>query len=252
MSIAIVGMLMVAGQAHAQGRGGPPPTAKAAAPFDVTGYWVAVVTEDWHYRMVTPRVGDYLGIPMTLESKKVADAWDPAKDEAAGEQCKSYGAAGIMRIPARLRIAWQDDNTLKMEIDAGTQTRVFHFGDWKSPGGEATWQGDSVAHWEGRRTGLDGRGLGDPRGQPQAGGLEVATTHLKAGYLRKNGVPYGANAAMTEYYDVVRERSGDLWLVLTSVVRDPLYLSEPYIVSTHYKQEAGAAGWDPTACSARW
>ena len=51
--------------------------------------------------------------------KKVADAWDPAKDEAAGEQCKSYGAAGIMRIPERLHITWQDDNTLKMEIDAG-------------------------------------------------------------------------------------------------------------------------------------
>jgi len=252
LSIAIAAMLMIASQAHAQGRGGgrggPQAGAKEAAPIDVTGYWVSVVTEDWHYRMVTPRVGDYLGIPMTPESKKVADAWDPAKDEAAGDQCKSYGAAGIMRIPTRLHITWQDDNTLKMDIDAGTQTRVFHFGDWKSPGGDATWQGDSVAQWEGLRTGPGGRGAGEP----QAGGLEVATTHLKAGYLRKNGVPYSANATMTEYYDVVRERSGDLWLILTTVVRDPLYLSEPYIVSTHYKKEAGATGWDPTACSARW
>ena len=100
---------------------------KALAPFDMTGYWVSIVTEDWRFRMVTPAKGDYLGVPMTLESKRVADAWDPAKDEAAGKQCKSYGAAGIMRLPERLHITWQDDNTLRMDIDAGTQTRLLHF-----------------------------------------------------------------------------------------------------------------------------
>jgi hypothetical protein len=237
-------LICAAGQMYGQGRGpgrgagGPPPTAKAAALIDLTGYWVSVVTEDWRYRMVTPPKGDYQSMPMTMESRKVADAWDPAKDEAAGEQCKSYGAAGIMRIPGRLHVTWQDDNTLKMDLDAGTQTRLFHFGDWKSPGGPATWQGDSVAQWD-PQTGA-------------AGNLKVATTHLRAGYLRKNGVPYSANATMTEYYDIVRESSGDLWLILTSVVYDPQYLREPFMISTHYRKQADAAGWDPTACSARW
>ncbi|OFV90852.1 MAG: hypothetical protein A3H95_10485 [Acidobacteria bacterium RIFCSPLOWO2_02_FULL_64_15] len=78
---------------HGQGRGAPPPrTPKAAAPIDLTGYWVAVVTEDWRYRMVTPTKGDYQGVPMTAEARRVAEAWKPEADQAAGQQCKSYGA----------------------------------------------------------------------------------------------------------------------------------------------------------------
>ena len=101
---------------HAQGRGGPaapPPTARASAPIDLTGYWVAVVNEDWRYRMVTPAKGDYRGVPITKEALQIVNAWDPAADEAAGKQCKSYGAAAIMRVPARLHVTWQDDNTLR-------------------------------------------------------------------------------------------------------------------------------------------
>jgi hypothetical protein len=241
--------LLMAGHAYGQGRGpgrgGPPPTAKASAPIDLTGYWVSIVTEDWRYRMVTPPKGDYQSVPMTMDSRKVADAWDPAKDEAAGEQCKSYGAAGVMRIPERLHVTWQDDNTLKMDVDAGTQTRAFHFGGWKAPGGDATWQGDSVAQWDPPSGGRGGA-------EDQSGSLKVSTTHMKAGYLRKNGVPYSANATMTEYYDIVRERNGDLWLILTSIVNDPQYLREPFMISTHYRKQADATGWDPTACSARW
>ncbi len=103
------------------------PTAKASAPFDLTGYWVAFVNEDWRYRMVTPAKGDYRGVPITLEALKVVNAWDPAADEAAGNQCKSYGAAAIMRVPGRLHVTWQDDNTLRLDTDAGMQTRLFRF-----------------------------------------------------------------------------------------------------------------------------
>ena len=120
----------------------------AAQPIDLTGYWVSVVTQDWRWRMVTPAKGDYAGVPITLEAKKVGDAWDPAEDEAAGEQCKAYGAPGLMAMPTRLHITWQDENTLKVETDAGTQTRLFHFGNWKPQGDAATWQGDSIAEWE--------------------------------------------------------------------------------------------------------
>src|ERR1051326_7764061 len=82
-------------QAPRGGRGGPPPTPQAAAPFDITGYWVSIVTEDWRWRMF-PNKGDYAGVPLNDEGRKLADAWDPAKDEAAGEQCKAYGAVGLM------------------------------------------------------------------------------------------------------------------------------------------------------------
>jgi len=252
---AVVGLLAADLRLPAQGKGpgGPPPNAKAAAPIDLTGYWVSVVTEDWRFRMVTPAKGDYLSVPMTMESKIVADNWDPAKDEAAGEACKSYGAAAIMRVPARFHVTWADDNTLRMDIDAGTQTRLFHFGGWKSPGGASTWQGDSVAQWELQKApiGLMGQPQ-PPLARPQSGNLKVITTHMRAGYLRKNGVPYSENAVLTEYYDLVRERNGDVWMILTSVVRDPLYLQQPFIVSTHFKKEPDGSKWDPTPCSARW
>ncbi len=117
-------------RATGQGRGGPAnaaDTAKALAPVDMTGYWVAYVTEDWRFRMITPRKGDYQAVPMTEEARKIADAWDPAADEASGNQCKAYGAAAIMRVPARFHITWQDDNTLRVESDSGMQTRLFHF-----------------------------------------------------------------------------------------------------------------------------
>jgi hypothetical protein len=239
-------------QAQGGGRGGPPPTAKAAAPIDLTGYWVSIVNEDWRFRMVTPSLGDYQGVPMTAEARKVADAWDPAKDEAAGEQCKSFGAPALLRVPEHLHITWQDDRSLRVDTDAGTQTRLFHFGDWKAPAGPSTLQGDSVASWEVRAGGRGGP-QADPNGPPQGkGSLKVTTAHLKAGYLRKNGVPYSDNASLTEYWDMIKERNNDIMLVVTIVTTDPQYLREPFIITSHFKKQAGDDGWKPTPCSAKW
>jgi len=218
-------------------------TAKAAAPIDLTGYWVSVVTQDWRWRMVTPARGDYESIPITLEAKKVGDAWDPAKDEAAGEQCKSYGAPALMAIPTRLHITWQDDNTLKVETDSGTQTRQFHFGKWKPQDAAATWQGDSTAEWETART---ARGV-----IPKSGSLKVVTTHVRPGYLRRNGVPYSANAVLTEYWDLATERNRDQWITITSSVEDSQYLRQPWVTALQFKKEPDSAKWDPTPCSAR-
>jgi len=237
--------LPLAAQPPGGRRGGPPVAPKAAAPIDLSGYWVSMVTEDWRYRMVTPAPGDFQGVPMTPAAIKFAEAWDPAKDEASGEQCKSYGAPAILRVPEHLHINWQDDQTLRMETDAGKQTRLFHFGDWKAPAGEdsgPTLQGDSVAQWETQREG----------GRPVGGSLKVTTSHLKAGYLRKNGVPYSENASLTEYYDLVHERNGDQLMVVTIVVTDPIYLREPFIISSHFKKQSDDSGWKPSECSARW
>jgi hypothetical protein len=250
----------VAGQGQRGGPpGGPPRPARAAAPIDLTGYWVSIVTEDWRWRMVTPARGDYQSIPLNAEGRKVADAWDPDKDEAAGEYCKGYGAPAIMRVPGRLHVTWQDENTLKVETDAGMQTRLLHFGDWKSPGGEPTWQGESVAQWETPQ----GRGSAfgpaaeatDPSGgppPPKFGSLKVVTTRLRPGYLRKNGVPYSANALLTEYWDVMRQTGGTQWLVITTILEDPTYLTTPWVTSLNFRKERDGSKWDQSPCSARW
>ena len=77
--------------------------------------------------MVTPAKGDFASIPLTPEARRVGERWDPAKDEASGDVCKAYGAAGIMRLPGRVHITWQDDSTLKIETDTGMQTRLLIF-----------------------------------------------------------------------------------------------------------------------------
>jgi hypothetical protein len=252
--VALLAAASLAATAHVHGqRGGPPgtppPAPKAAAPIDLTGYWVSVVTEDWRYRMVTPTRGDYQGVPMTPDAVKMADAWDPAADTAAGNQCKSYGAAAIMRVPMRVHIAWQDDSTLRLDMDTGTQTRLLHF-DASRAKGEPSWQGESTAQWEMPGAGRGGRGANPET--PGTGSLKVVTTTMKAGYLRKNGVPYSENATLTEYFDIARERNGDQLLVVTAIVDDAKYLRQPFIVSSQFKKQADGKGWDPTPCSATW
>jgi hypothetical protein len=227
-------------------------SARAAAPIDLTGYWVSIVTQDWRWRMVTPARGDFQSVPITDEAYRMALKWDPARDEAAGEQCKSYGAAAIMQVPERLHIDWQDDGTLRVETDAGIQTRVFHFGEWQSAAGtSASWQGDSQALWQ--SSSGPGEAAAAPTGTKRSfGTLKVVTSNLRPGYLRKNGLPYSARTVVTEYWDLVRHQNGDQWIVITSLVRDPVYLQNDWITSLLFKKEPDGKKWDPQPCSARW
>ena len=227
-------------------------SAQASAPVDFTGYWVSVVTEDWRWRMVTPIRGDFASIPLNPEGRKTGNAWDPAKDTAAGEQCKSYGAPAIMRVPGRLHITWADENTLKIETDAGTQTRLLHFSGTPKAG-ERTWQGYSAANWERpvRGSGAPGFGLGATREGAHGKSLEVVTTQLRAGYLRKNGPPYSENTVLQEYYDLHKEPNGDTWFTVTTIVKDPTYLTEPFVTSTDFKKTPDGSGWSPSACTAK-
>jgi hypothetical protein len=240
----------------------PPPAAakpkparspREAAPVDLTGYWVSVVTEDWRWRMVTPIKGDFAGIPLTADGRRIGDAWNPAQDEAAGEQCRAYGAPAVMRIPGRLHITWENDTTLRIDTDAGTQTRLLHFGGKPPDGAAKSWQGYSVAQWEPavRGSGTPQSGLGATREGNQGRSLEVVTTQLRPGYLRKNGPPYSANAVLKEFFDLSKEPNGDTWFVVTTIVEDPQYLNEPFVTSTNFKKQADAAGFSPSACSAR-
>jgi hypothetical protein len=255
----LAGLALVSA-AHAQ-VGTPPVDARARAPVDLTGYWVAVVTEDWRYRMMTPDKGDFTGIALNGAGRALMQKWDPARDESAGEACRAYGAPAIMRMPTRLNITWQDGSTLKVDTDAGEQTRLLHFTGSPPQNPAPSWQGFSLASWEGTR-GRGGPG-GVTQGLPtttgaangvraptQDGYLKVLTTQVRAGYLRKNGVPYGANASVEEYLDSFREPNGDIWLVVTSIVSDPEYLDQPFITSSQFKK-TDAAKWNPTPCQAK-
>jgi hypothetical protein len=252
-----------AGQGRGRGQA-PPQTPQAQAPIDLSGWWVSVVTEDWRWRMVTPSKGDYSSVPINNEGRRVGDTWDPLKDEREGNACKSYGAAAIMRVPGRLHITWRDENTLQIETDAGTQTRLLHFGDAQPRSGEQVWQGYSAATWEiagaaarGGGAGAGAAGGGGNRGgtaapaPPRYGSLKVVTNQMKAGYLRKNGVPYSEDAVVTEYFDRHNEPNGDQWFTVTTIVEDPKYLQQPFITSTGFKKEADGAKWRPTPCLAQ-
>ena len=241
--IVVAFAIIVASPLHAQrgagGRGGPPPAAREAAALDLTGYWVSVIVEDWKWRMVTPKKGVYDSLPLNAAARKIADTWDPAKDEAAGESCRAYGAANVMRIPGRLHVTWEDANTLRIDTDAGTQTRLLRFSA-PAAAGEPTWQGQSVAEWEV----APGRGA-------RTGNLKVVTTNLRPGYVRKNGAPYSAKAVVTEYYDLNTMPNGDQWMTVTTKVEDPEYFTRPYLTTTDFKKLRDAAGWNPSPCLAR-
>jgi hypothetical protein len=236
--------MLLAQQPTPAGPPKPPPTPKAAAPIDLTGNWVSVVTEDWRWRMVVPQKGDYSSVPLSAEGKKVADAWDPSKLPTDG--CRPFGAAALMRVPTRLRVSWGDDTTLKIESDAGQQTRVLHFDKAFRPSAVRTWQGTSIAEWE-RIVQPGGLGVSLLTAPARTGTLKVVTTNMRPGYFRKNGVPYSERTTMTEYFDRMSAAGGD-WLTVYSVVEDPAYLNQPFITSSHFKREADPSKWTPTPC----
>jgi hypothetical protein len=249
-------LILCAGNARpARGQAAPgaatPQSAKQRAGFDVTGYWVSIVDEDWMWRMMTPAKGDYTDVPLNAEGKRVTRMWDPVKDQAEGNECKAYGVGNIMRLPERLHITWVDDNTLQIETDAGTQKRLLHFDGSKWQGGTPELQGFSVATWEKlaqRRP--TSAAFGGP--EPGKGGnLHVVTTHMAPGYLSKNGVPYSGDATMDERFRVIDYKGTD-YLILRSIFEDPKYLSETFTLSSQFQREPDGSKWDPAPCRPLW
>jgi hypothetical protein len=222
----------------------PTPTARAQAPIDATGYWVSAVTQNWQFRMVLPGRGEYVDIPINEKAMAVADAWDPKQEEAAGRQCQGNAAPLLMRLPGRLHIGWQDDETLKVDADNGEQTRLLRFkptpAEQSAP---ATWQGLSRAHWM-----LHAGAAADA---PSFGTLNVATEHLLPGLLRKNGVPYSANARMTEYWELHKDEAGVTWMTITTEFDDPEFLRGPLSYTSIFMKEPDGAKWDPRPCTLR-
>jgi hypothetical protein len=296
--VAALAWLSAPSSMEAQGRGSPAttaaggrggaPAARVAAPVDLTGYWAAVITEDWHVRMLIAPRGDFgsgapgaieipgvgpIGrganpsaqgnIPYNTTGAQAALKWDAAKDEAEGNACKAYGAAGIMRLPTQLHITWADESTLKVEADYGSQTRLFHFGpppdtgrlDYgnatflppramkvDAPAVEPSWQGHSVASWA---------IMGGSGNFARGGHLKVVTSRLKPGYYWKNGMPYTSNAVLTEYFRVMQLPDRSQWIRFTQIVDDPEYLTQPWIVNYQFKKLPDGSTWNPTPCSVK-
>jgi hypothetical protein len=240
---------------RAQGRAGgqppqPPASPRAAAPIELTGYWVSIVNEDYRWRMITPPKGDYASVPLTAEGRKIADTWDPAKDGL----CEAYGAGGLMRMPTRLRVTWESDTVLKIETDAGQQTRRLLFDKSRPAPSARSLQGFSLAEWQrpapapGGGAGDAGRGRSGQPGPVPGSSLQVVTTQLRPGWLRRNGVPYSENATIAEYFDRFAAPNGDEWLVVTTMVTDPRYLNQDFVTSSHFKKEADGSKWSPSPC----
>jgi hypothetical protein len=226
----------------------PPKSPKVESPIDLTGYWVSIVNEDWRWRMMTPPKGDYASVPLNPAGKAKADTWDVSQDGS----CKAFGAANLMRMPTRLHITWASDDVLKIESDAGEQTRTLYFNSSKMPpAGTKTLQGRSLAQWEHTMNPSGGMGfaLGLPGGgSPPGGDLKVTTTDLAAGWLRRNGVPYSADTKVTEFFDRFPTPDGNEWFVVTTQVDDPMYLRAPFVTSSHFRREPDGAKWRPSPC----
>jgi hypothetical protein len=253
-------VLSIATPAYAQRFGGPAAVqapGRVEAPIDLTGTWVSLVTEDWAYRMLTPAIGDTMSVPVNEAGKAVTNNWDLEADNAAGLQCKAFGAARIMRVPTRLQISWQDDYTLRIDTDAGMQTRLLNFSSTgrrplismmlEAANLERSWQGHSVADWENILINRGSNGSPDDE-PPPVGTLKAITTQMQPGYLRPNGIPYSEDAILTEYFNRFTAPTGEEWFVVTTIVDDPMYLFQPYVTTSHFRRETDNSKWAPYPC----
>jgi hypothetical protein len=219
------------------------PSAREVAPIDFTGYWVALVTEDWRFRMLAAPAGDYEGIGLTPQGREIANAWDPDADQESGNACKAYGVGGLMRIPTRLHITWASDNILQIDTDAGMQTRLMKFDAAQNTVGAGSLQGVTNAQWLLEREGRFG--------PVTWASIEAETTDMAPGYLRRNGVPYGAQAQLTEYFELLVGGDETEYLTVISILDDPEHLSQLFTTSTNFKRETNGSNWNPTECLVR-
>ncbi len=253
MAWAVAAVVMVISMAPQTGLQAqlPPGTAQRLAPIDLTGTWVSVVTEDWHLRMYAPEKGDFEGLPVNEQAKKVMTSWNPPRGEDA---CKAYGAPAIMRMPGRVKISWLNGDTLQIQTDAGQQTRLLRFAGPPAKMPIPGWQGYSSASW------VYGRGFNplvppapgvnqEERARNAGGTLKVETSNLPAGYIRKNGAPYSSQATLTEYFELLPDPQGIPWFVVTTVLHDPTYLLRDYVTSSNFKKEPNDSKWHPAPCA---
>jgi hypothetical protein len=239
--------------------------AQAAAPVDLTGYWVSIVTEDWIERMSpdSPPSGTGGGIGGfgggggggRGRGGGVGAPGGGAPAAVTSDPCRVYAAGGSLRVPGRLHITWADENTLKVEMDAGTQTRLFHFNVAQPEAGAKSLQGYSIATWDtgggGGGFGGFGGGGGGARGgggrgggAPRWGSLKVVTTNLSGGYLLSSRDTYSENATLTENF-TRHSDFGTEYFTATVIIDEG---GRQRITSSTFKREADGSKFEPTGC----
>jgi len=190
----------------------------AFAQVDFTGEWAPRFYEDQPERAAGPELGDYLGLPITDAARMRADTWNASIQTLPEWQCRPHSADYIWRGPSNLHI-WKEVDPVTRQITAfhaewlRSVDNIYYLDGRPHPSENAahTWGGFATAKWEGNM-------------------LTVTVTHLKEGYVRRNGVPRSDLATVTEHWI----RHGN-WLTVVTIVNDPVYLSEPFIRSTDYE-----------------
>jgi len=190
----------------------------AAAQVDLTGTWSPRYQEDFSERVPGPELGDYTGLPLTDGARRYAESWDPARITMPEEQCRVHISPYIYRGPTNIAI-WDERDpgtreliAIKHRISTFDQERTIYMDGRPHPPAYAphTWMGFSTGVWQGNM-------------------LVVTTTHIKKGWLRRNGVPESDLATLTEYF----VRTGDV-LTRISAISDPVYLTEPLVKSEEF------------------
>jgi hypothetical protein len=185
----------------------------ALAQVELSGQWKQKEFEDRPERGPGPHIGDYTGMPINEEDRVRGDTWDAEKWVMVEHQCQPHPADYAPRGPASLRI-WPEVDRLTQGVRAWHFTtawmlphRVIYMDGRPHPPDYAphTWQGFSTGEWEGDA-------------------LKITTTHLKEGWVRRNGLARSEKGTMIEY--LVRH---DRFLTMVTIVEDPLYLTEPFI-----------------------
>jgi len=187
---------------------------------DIAGEWDNRFDEDFLERIPGPDIGDYLGIPINAAARRHAESWDASLLTLPEHQCKPHPSDYGIRGPAQMRV-WKEVDTVTQQLIA-YHTHIF----WQAPErviwmdgrphppdyAPHTWQGFSTGKWEGDV-------------------LTITTTHLKTGWIRRNGIPRSEKAVITEHW----VRHGK-YLTVATIVNDPAYLSEPFIRTTDFVQ----------------
>jgi len=193
---------------------------QVAAPsgYDLTGEWAPKFHEDQPERIPGPEIGDYLGLPINAAARLHADSWDASLLTLPEHQCKPHPSDYSPRGPANLRI-WKEIDTASQQLIA-YRTHI----SWQAPERTIWMDGrphppDYAAHtWQGFSTGVWDGDM-----------LTITTTHLKMGWIRRNGIPRSDQAVVTEH--LVRHGDYLTWIVL---IDDPVYLTEPFIRTTNF------------------
>lgn len=186
----------------------------ASAQINLSGDWASLFHEDQPERGPGPELGDYLGLPISDRARHYADAWDSGRLTIPEHQCRAHVAPYILRGPAAgVRISEEKDPTtqnviaIKVFINTYAQTRTIWMDGRPHPsdGAGLTWQGFSTGRWEGNQ-------------------LVVTTTHIKQGWVRRNGLPLSPKAVSTERFILHGDR-----MIHTGFLQDPVYLDEPLV-----------------------